>query len=35
MVGGMQMKVVWHVDELKISQKNGDTVGALIKKLIE
>ena len=30
-----QTTVVWHVDNLKISQENGDTVGALINKLRE
>ena len=29
------MTVVWHVDDLQISHKNGDTVDALINKLIE
>ena len=29
------MTVVWHVDDLKISHKNGDTVDALISKLIK
>ena len=33
-VNGKQMKVVWHVDDLKISHDNGDTVDALIRKLI-
>ena len=30
-----KMTVVWHVDDLKISHKNGDTVDALINKLRE
>ena len=30
-----QMKVVWHVGNLKISHKNGDTLDALINKLIK
>ena len=30
-----QTTVVWHVENLKISQENGDTVGALINKLRE
>ena len=32
-VGGKQITVVWHVDDLKISHKNGYTVSALINKL--
>ena len=28
-----QMTVVWHVDDLKISNENGDTVESLIRKL--
>ena len=31
-VDGKQMTVVWHVDDLKISNENGDTVDALINK---
>ena len=34
-VDGNQMTVVWHVDNLKISHGNGDTVDALINKLSE
>ena len=34
-VNGKQMKVVSHVDDLKISHQNGDTVDALIRKLRE
>ena len=29
------MSVIWHVDDLKISHENGDTVDALINKLSE
>ena len=32
-VDGKQITGVWHVDDLKISPKNGDTVDALINKL--
>ena len=32
-VNGKKMTVVWHVDNLNISHKNGDTVDALIIKL--
>ena len=32
-VNGKQITVVWHVDDLKISHDNGDTVDALIRKL--
>ena len=32
-VNGKQMTVMWHVDDLKISHKNEDTVDALIRKL--
>ena len=32
-VDGRQMKVVWHVDNLKISHENGDMVDTLISKL--
>ena len=31
-VDGKQMTVVWHVDDLKISNENGDTVDDLINK---
>ena len=34
-VNGKHMTVVWHVDDLKISHENGDTVDALIRKLSE
>ena len=34
-VNGKQMKVVWHVDDLKISHENKDTVDALINKFSE
>ena len=34
-VYGKQMTVIWHVDDLQISHKNGDTVDALINKLSE
>ena len=34
-VDGKQMTVVWHVDDLKTSHKNADTVDALIKNLRE
>ena len=34
-VDGKQMTVIWHVDNLKFSHKNGDTVDALINKLIK
>ena len=32
-VNGKQMTVIWHVDDLKISHKNGYTVDTLINKL--
>ena len=32
-VGSKKMTVVWHVDDLKISHKNRDTVDALINQL--
>ena len=32
-VYGKQMTAVWHIDDLKISPKNGDTVDALINNL--
>ena len=34
-VDGGEMTVIWHVDDLKISHENGDTVGALISKVSE
>ena len=33
-VDGKQMTVIWHVEDLKISHKNGDTVYGLINKLV-
>ena len=34
-VDGREMTVIWHVDDLEISNENGDTVGALISKVSE
>ena len=34
-VDGGEMTVIWHVDDLEISNENGDTVGALISKVRE
>ena len=34
-VDGKQMTAVWHVDDLKISHNNGDTVDAIIRIISE
>ena len=34
-INGKQMTVMWNVDDLEISHKNGDTVDTLIRKLSE